>query len=90
MFFKCLIMGNKWAKLDFNWIFSSFDLFLTTVYIIFNIEYKYVYRIPKGPYLEYSYNSVWLLYWLWWDETSNYFATQADIMIDIVYDLDKD
>ena len=60
-------MGNKWAKLDFNWIFSSFDLFLTTVYIIFNIEYKYVYRIPKGPYLDYSYNSVWLLYWLWWD-----------------------
>ena len=43
-----------------------------------------------GPYLDYSYNSVWLLYWLWWDETSNYFVTQADIMIDIVYDLDKD
>ena len=58
--------------------------------LLFNIEYKYVYRIPKGPYLDCSYNSVWLLYWLWWDETSNYFATQADIMIDILYDLDKD
>ena len=32
-FFKCLIMGHKWAKLDFNLIVSSFDLFLTTVYI---------------------------------------------------------
>ena len=33
MFFKCLIMGHNWGKLDFNLIVSSFDLFLTTVYI---------------------------------------------------------
>ena len=58
--------------------------------LLFNTEYKYVYRIPKGPYLDFSYNSVWLLYWLWWDETRYYFATPADIMIDILYDLDKD
>ena len=27
--------------------------------LLFDIEYKYVYRIPKGPYLDCSYNSVW-------------------------------
>ena len=26
--------------------------------LLFNIEYKYVYRITKGPYLDCSYNSV--------------------------------
>ena len=26
--------------------------------LLFNIEYTYVYRIPKGPYSDCSYNSV--------------------------------
>ena len=36
-------------------------LFFDASGLLFNIEYTYVYRSPKGLYSDCSYNSVWLL-----------------------------
>ena len=33
---------------------------------------------------------VWWLFWFLWDEEDNYFTREAEIIIDIVYVLDKD
>ena len=43
-----------------------------------------------GHYSAYSQNLVWWLFWFLWDEEDTNFTREAEIIIDIVYDLDKD
>ena len=43
-----------------------------------------------GYYSACSQNLVWWLFWFLWDEEDNYFTREAEIIIDIVYDLDND